>query len=61
VRKGDRLEDLGLNGKIAVNWNFEKCDTVDVDWIDLAEDRDGCWALIDVVKTFGLHKMREMS
>ena len=55
------MEDLGLNGKIAVNWNFEKCDTVDVDWIDLAEDRDGCWALIDEVKTFGLHKMREMS
>lgn len=27
--------------EVAVNWNFEKCDTVGVDWIDLAEDRDG--------------------
>jgi hypothetical protein len=39
MRKEDRLEDLEVNGKIALKWNFEKCDKVGVDWIDLRTDR----------------------
>jgi hypothetical protein len=58
VRKGDRLEDLDVDGKIALKWNFEKCDTVGVDWIDIAEDRDRWRALVDVVMNFGLYKIR---
>jgi len=61
VRKGDRLEDLGLHGKITLKRNFEKCGMVGVDWTDLAEDRDRWRALVDVVKTFGLRKMRPIS
>ena len=38
VREGDRLEDLDVNGKIELKWNFEKCDKLGVDWIDLAGD-----------------------
>jgi hypothetical protein len=28
-----------------------------VDWIDLAQDRDKCRALVNAVETFGFHKM----
>ena len=61
MREADRLEDLDVDGRITLKWNFEKCDTVGVDWIDIAEDRDGWRALVDVVMTFGWHKMRGIS
>jgi len=28
-----------------------------MDWIELAQDRDRCRTLVNVVKTFGFHKM----
>jgi hypothetical protein len=61
VKKGDSLEDLDVDGKTALKWNFEKCDTVCLDWIDLAEDRDGWRELFGAVMAFGLHKMRGIS
>jgi hypothetical protein len=36
VREGDRLEDIDVNGKIALKWNYENYYTVGVDWIDPA-------------------------
>jgi hypothetical protein len=31
------------------------------DWMELAQDRDGWWALVSTVKNFGFHKMRGIS
>jgi hypothetical protein len=58
VKKGGCLEDLNVNGKIALKWNLEKCDTVGADWVAVVEDRDWWRAIVDVVMTFRLHKMR---
>jgi hypothetical protein len=34
----NRLEDLGVNGKIILKWIFKKRNTMEgVDWIDLAQ------------------------
>jgi hypothetical protein len=44
LRKRDRLEDLGVDGRIISKWIFTKWDGGIV-WIDLAQDRDrwgGC-------------------
>jgi hypothetical protein len=39
------LEDSGVDGKIILIWILGKWDG-DMDWIDLAEDRDRLWALV---------------
>jgi len=44
-----------------IKWNFKKYDTVGVDWIDIAEDRDWWRAIVDGVMNFGLHKVRGIS
>jgi hypothetical protein len=42
------LEDHGVDGRIILQWILEKCDE-DIDWIDLAQDRDRWWPLVNVV------------
>jgi hypothetical protein len=32
-----------------------------MDWIDLAQNRDRCWAYVNAVMNFGFHKMRGIS
>ena len=32
-----------------------------MDWIDLAQDRDRWWALVNVVMRLGVHKMQGIS
>ena len=42
------LEGIEVGGMIILKWIFNKCGG-DTDWIELAEDRDGWWALVNAV------------
>ena len=44
----DKLEDPGVDVRIILKWIFRKWDG-DMDWIDLAQDRDRWWALMNAV------------
>ena len=41
--------DPGVDGRIILRWIFRKWDVGDVDWIELAQDRDRWRALVNVV------------
>jgi hypothetical protein len=43
------LEDPGVDWRIILRWIIRKWDVVDMDWIDLAQDRDRWWALVNAV------------
>jgi hypothetical protein len=49
LRERDHLVDTGIDGRITLRWIFRKWDVV---WIDLAQDRDRWWALVNVVMNF---------
>jgi hypothetical protein len=43
------LEDPGVDGRIILNWIFERLGGGGADWIDLAQDRDRWRALVYTV------------
>jgi len=43
------LGDPAIDGRIILRWIFRKWDVGDVDWIELAQDRDRWRALVNVV------------
>ena len=48
LRKGDHLEDPGVDRRIILKWILEKWDG-GMDWINLAQDRNRWRALLNAV------------
>ena len=46
LREGDHLEDSGVDGRTVLKWIFERWGG-DMDWIDLAQDRDRWPAVVN--------------
>jgi hypothetical protein len=55
VREGDHLEHPGVDGKKILKFIFKKWDG-GMDWIDLDQDRERCWAVLNAILNFGFHK-----
>ena len=48
LRERDNVEDPGIDGRIILRWIYRKCDG-DMDWIDLAQERDRWLSFLKVV------------
>ena len=46
------MEDPGLDGRVILRWIFRKWDVKGMDWIELAQDRERRWELVNEVMTF---------
>ena len=52
LRERDNLQDLGVDGNIILRWIFRKLDGEGMDWLELAQDRDRWWAVVNVEMNF---------
>jgi hypothetical protein len=50
----DHLGNPGLDGRIILKWIFRKWDVGGTDWIELAQNRDRCRALVHTVMNLGV-------
>jgi len=48
LRERDHLVDPGVDGRIILRWVLRK-GWVGMDWIDVAQDRERWWALVNAV------------
>jgi sugar lactone lactonase YvrE len=48
VREKVYLKDLDVNGRITLKSIFKKSDG-EMDWINLAQDGDGWWAIVNAI------------
>jgi hypothetical protein len=56
LNRRDNFEDLGIDGKIILEWVLEKQGGKrwGVDWIHLAQDRDHWWAVVNAIMKHGV-------
>ena len=52
LRERDSLEDPGVDGTIIFRWIFRKWDVGGMEWIELSQDRDRWWAIVNAVINF---------
>jgi hypothetical protein len=55
LREEYHLEHPGIDGRIILKFVFKKWDG-GMDWIDLDQDRERFWAVLNVIMNFGFHK-----
>jgi hypothetical protein len=48
LREVDHLKDRGVDERVILKWIFEKW-VGDMDWIDMAQDRDRWWAVVNAL------------
>jgi hypothetical protein len=48
LRERDHLGDPGVDGRIILRWIFGNWDEC-IEWIELAQDRDRWWTLVNAV------------
>jgi hypothetical protein len=51
LREGDHPGDPGVDGRMILKWIFKKWGG-GMGWIELAEDRDSWWAVVNAVMNF---------
>jgi len=52
LKERDLMGDLGVDGRIILRWIIRKWDVGDMDWIELAQDRDRWRALANAIMKF---------
>ena len=52
LRERDHLVDPGVDGRIILRRIFRKWDVEGMDWIEMAQDRDRWWAVVNAVMNF---------
>jgi hypothetical protein len=52
LKRRDHLEDIGVDGRIILEWVLEKYGVKIVDWMHLAQDKDQWRALVNTVINF---------
>jgi hypothetical protein len=48
LRERDQLDDPGIGGRI-IKLDLQEVGSGDMDWINLAQDRNSWWALVNAV------------
>ena len=54
LRERDHLEDPGVDERIILRWIIQEVRLGGMDWIDLAQDKDRWWALVNAVMNLRL-------
>ena len=57
LRERDRLGDQGVDGRVILRWIFRIWG--DMDWIELAQDRDRWRAIVNAVMNLRVPKVAE--
>ena len=50
--EGDHWGDSGIDGRMDINVDLQEVGCGDMDWIELAQDRERCRALVNEVMNF---------